>query len=187
MRVDQTGVLDLLTNQKIEFILPEDVDYQYQIGSGNGGIVKLAYHKKTQVSPGRQDHQRARQGEAASAVQRAQNDKGLRQLAIPAQLLRCILSGGQRVPPARVYGRWQHRNPNQRPQLVAVAERLNSVNPARAGARNFTPGLPNSERPHIPPLAKELVASRPQAWQRADKHEWTRKDSRLRHLKRPLQ
>ena len=46
MRVDQTGVLDLLTNQKIEFILPEDVDYQYQIGSGNGGIVKLAYHKK---------------------------------------------------------------------------------------------------------------------------------------------
>ena len=46
MRVDQTGVLDLNSNQKIELIMPEDVAYQYQIGSGNCGIVKLAYHKK---------------------------------------------------------------------------------------------------------------------------------------------
>jgi hypothetical protein len=27
-------------------ILPEDLEYEHQIGSGNGGIVKLAYHKK---------------------------------------------------------------------------------------------------------------------------------------------
>ena len=27
-------------------ILPEDVEYHHQIGSGNGGVVKLAYHKK---------------------------------------------------------------------------------------------------------------------------------------------
>ena len=46
LRVDQTGITDIQTNQKIELILPEDVEYHCKIGSGNGGIVKLAYHKK---------------------------------------------------------------------------------------------------------------------------------------------
>lgn len=27
-------------------ILPEDIEYGHQIGSGNGGVVKLAQHKK---------------------------------------------------------------------------------------------------------------------------------------------
>ena len=27
-------------------ILPEDVEYLHQIGAGNGGVVKLATHKK---------------------------------------------------------------------------------------------------------------------------------------------
>lgn len=28
LRVDQTGITDIATNQKIELILPEDVEYQ---------------------------------------------------------------------------------------------------------------------------------------------------------------
>lgn len=42
MRVDQTGITDISTNQKIQMILPEDVEYGHQIGSGNGGVVKFA-------------------------------------------------------------------------------------------------------------------------------------------------
>ena len=30
-------------------ILPEDLVYDHQIGSGNGGVVKLAYHKKLNI------------------------------------------------------------------------------------------------------------------------------------------
>ena len=45
MRVDSTGITDISTNQKIQMIVPEDIEYDCQIGSGNGGIVKLAYHR----------------------------------------------------------------------------------------------------------------------------------------------
>ena len=46
MRVDEKGITDFQTNQTIQMILPEDIEYNQQIGSGNGGVVKLAYHKK---------------------------------------------------------------------------------------------------------------------------------------------
>jgi len=49
MLVDETGVTDTFTNQKISMILPQDLDYLHQIGSGNGGVVKLAIYKQTNL------------------------------------------------------------------------------------------------------------------------------------------
>jgi len=45
--VDQTGVTDFSINKKISMILPEDIIYENQIGSGNGGVVKKAIYKHT--------------------------------------------------------------------------------------------------------------------------------------------
>ena len=38
---------DIKTGEKNQLILPQDVEYLHEIGSGNGGVVKKAVHKQT--------------------------------------------------------------------------------------------------------------------------------------------
>jgi serine/threonine protein kinase len=47
MRVDNEGVTDYATGERNQMILPQDVHYLEEIGSGNGGVVKKAIHKST--------------------------------------------------------------------------------------------------------------------------------------------
>ena len=47
MCVDNEGVTDYATGERNQMILPQDVHYQEEIGSGNGGVVKKAVHKST--------------------------------------------------------------------------------------------------------------------------------------------
>ncbi len=44
MQVDTGGLTDYGTGERVQMIKPEDVTYQEEIGSGNGGIVKKATH-----------------------------------------------------------------------------------------------------------------------------------------------
>ena len=45
MKVDTEGVTDYGTGERNQMILPQDVEYFEEIGSGNGGVVKKAMHK----------------------------------------------------------------------------------------------------------------------------------------------
>lgn len=47
MQVDGNGLTDFQTGQRLQMIKPEDVEYQEELGQGNGGIVKKAIHKQT--------------------------------------------------------------------------------------------------------------------------------------------
>mgnify|MGYP002641331454 FL=1 len=47
MCVDNEGLTDYATGERVQMILPQDVHYEEEIGSGNGGIVKRAIHKQT--------------------------------------------------------------------------------------------------------------------------------------------
>ena len=47
MCVDNEGLTDYATGERNQMILPQDVQYEEDLGSGNGGIVKKAVLKST--------------------------------------------------------------------------------------------------------------------------------------------
>lgn len=49
MCVDNEGVTDNATGERNQMILPQDVHYEEEIGSGNGGVVRKAIHKSTNM------------------------------------------------------------------------------------------------------------------------------------------
>lgn len=45
MCVDNQGLTDFQTGERVYTIQPQDVEYLEDLGFGNGGVVKKAYHK----------------------------------------------------------------------------------------------------------------------------------------------
>jgi hypothetical protein len=45
--VDNEGLTDFTTGERNSMVLPQDVSYLEEIGSGNGGVVQKALHRSS--------------------------------------------------------------------------------------------------------------------------------------------